>query len=57
MVLVINVNQWLDRPNVRSVVINTKAPEGVPTDRWIEVDLYEQTLSVYDKNELVFAAR
>ena len=52
----INFNQWLDRPNVRQVVVNTKTPEGVQTNRWIEVNLYEQTLSVYDANELIFSA-
>jgi len=52
----INFNQWLDRPNVRQVVINTQRPPGVSVDRWIEVNLYEQTLSVYEDQELVFSA-
>jgi lipoprotein-anchoring transpeptidase ErfK/SrfK len=52
----INFNQWLDRPNVRQVEINTQIPEGVKANRWIEINLYEQTMAVYDEQELVFAA-
>ena len=52
----IGFNQWLDRPNVRQVDINTATPEGVLTDRWLDINLYEQTLAVYENHELVFAA-
>jgi lipoprotein-anchoring transpeptidase ErfK/SrfK len=52
----INFNQWLDRPNVRQVDINTQIPEGVSTERWIDINLYEQTMAVYENQELVFAA-
>jgi lipoprotein-anchoring transpeptidase ErfK/SrfK len=31
------------------------APAGVTGNRWIEVNLEQQTLSVYDNNRLVFA--
>ena len=51
----VGINEWLERKSVRKVTINTVAPPGVTGDRWIEVNLYEQTLSVYDKNQLVFA--
>ena len=36
--------------------INTTPPKGVTNNRWIEVNLYNQTLSVYDQGQLVFAA-
>jgi hypothetical protein len=52
----VGFNQWLDRPNVRQVDISTETPQGVLTDRWIEVNLYEQTLTVYENHELKFAA-
>ena len=51
----IGPNQWVEARKVAQVVINTTPPEGVTTDRWIEVNLAEQTLSVYDNRELVFA--
>jgi lipoprotein-anchoring transpeptidase ErfK/SrfK len=40
---------------VARVVPNASPPEGAATARWIEVDLSEQTLAVYDNYQLVFA--
>jgi hypothetical protein len=37
------------------VIPNTTPPEGVTSGRWIEINLFEQTLAVYDQNKLVFA--
>jgi hypothetical protein len=37
------------------VIPNTSPPENVQNGRWIEVNLGEQTLSVYDNHELIFA--
>jgi len=51
----IGPNQWVEARKVAQVVINIIPPEGVTTNRWIEVNLAEQTLSVYDNRELVFA--
>ncbi|HEY9078041.1 MAG TPA: L,D-transpeptidase [Anaerolineaceae bacterium] len=51
----INLDQWVERRAIRQVMINIKPPEGVDNNRWIEVNLYEQTLSVYDHGQLVFA--
>lgn len=51
----IGPNQWVEARKVAQVVINTTPPEGVTTNRWIDVNLAEQTLSVYDNRELVFA--
>ncbi len=48
-------NQWLDRIHFRAAIFKTTPPEGVPTDRWIEMDLYEQVMMVYEKNKLVYA--
>jgi L,D-transpeptidase catalytic domain len=48
-------NEWLNAVNVRRVDPHTDAPKGVTGNRWIEVNLAEQTVSVYDKNRLIFA--
>ena len=37
------------------VTPNTAPPEGVTGNRWIEVNLEEQSLAVYENNRLVFA--
>jgi lipoprotein-anchoring transpeptidase ErfK/SrfK len=51
----IGPGQWVDDANIARVMINATPPQGVTNDRWIEVNLMEQTLSVYDKKRLVFA--
>ncbi|MDP2994844.1 MAG: L,D-transpeptidase [Anaerolineales bacterium] len=48
-------NEWVDSRQVARVDPHTAAPKGVTDHRWIEVDLFEQTISVYDNNQLVFA--
>jgi lipoprotein-anchoring transpeptidase ErfK/SrfK len=48
-------DEWLPQKVVARVIPNTTPPEGVPGDRWIEVNLFEQTLAVYDQGELAFA--
>jgi hypothetical protein len=48
-------NEWVDSREVARVNPHTAAPEGVTDTRWIEVDLFEQTISVYDNHQLVFA--
>jgi hypothetical protein len=37
------------------VIPNTTPPEGVDNGRWIEVNLNDQTISVYDNSQLAFA--
>ncbi len=51
----IGPDQWLEARKVAQVNINTNPPEGVTTGRWIDVDLSEQTLAVYENSRLVFA--
>lgn len=46
---------WMERRYIRQVRINTTPPQGVEGSRWIEVNLYDQVVSVYDNNQLVFA--
>jgi hypothetical protein len=47
--------QWVEARIMAMVTPNPTPPDGVTTGRWIEVDLAEQTLTVYDNHELVFA--
>jgi len=51
----IGPNQWVEARKVAQVIIDATPPEGVTNNRWIEVNLAEQTLSVYDNYELAFA--
>ncbi len=48
-------DEWLPDNVVARVIPDTTPPEGVEGGRWIEVNLYEQTLAVYDDYEMVFA--
>jgi lipoprotein-anchoring transpeptidase ErfK/SrfK len=51
----IGPDQWVEARKVAQVVINTTPPEGVTSDRWIDVNLAEQSLAVYDNYQLVYA--
>lgn len=51
----IGPEEWAPAKFVARVKPNTTPPEGVSGDRWIEVNLFDQTLAVYDRRELVFA--
>jgi hypothetical protein len=46
---------WIDSRNAALVYPVHKAPKGVDNGRWIEINLYEQTVSVYENNQLVYA--
>jgi hypothetical protein len=52
----IGPDEWVEGPKVARVTPNTVPPDGVTNNRWIEVNLQEQILSVYDQGRLVFAA-
>lgn len=47
--------EWVDSRQVARVDPSTSVPNGVTGGRWIEVNLYEQTVTVYDQDRLVFA--
>lgn len=51
----IGPGQWLEGRKVARIIINTTPPQGVTTNRWIDVDLAEQTLAVYENDQLIFA--
>lgn len=46
---------WLNSTQMRLVYPNTTPPEDVDNGRWIEINLEEQTIAVYDDSQLVFA--
>ncbi|MDO9086559.1 MAG: L,D-transpeptidase [Anaerolineaceae bacterium] len=52
----IGIDEWVERRKIRQFVINPIPPDGVDNNRWIEINLYEQTLGIYDNGKLVFAA-
>lgn len=47
--------QWVEGRKVGRVIPHAVPPEGVTNDRWIEVNLEQQTLAVYDHRRMVFA--
>ncbi len=52
----IGVDQWVEARKVAQVVVNTTPPDGSNNaKRWIDVNLAEQTLAVYDNDQLVYA--
>ena len=51
----IGPGQWVEGRKVARVIPNTTPPDGVTTGRWIDVDLAEQTLAVYESQRLIFS--
>lgn len=51
----IGLDQWVEGRKVARVIPNTAPQPGIDTNRWIDVDLVEQTLAVYENNQLVYA--
>ena len=53
--LMIGPNEWVDKVKTALVYPVDSPPDGVSNGRWIEINLLEQTLSVYQDNRLIFA--
>ncbi|MCJ7703090.1 MAG: L,D-transpeptidase, partial [Anaerolineales bacterium] len=51
----VGADEWVHQNVIARVIPNATPPEGASGNRWIEVNLFEQTITVYDQNELVFA--
>lgn len=51
----IGPDEWLPGKFVARVLPNPTPPAGVTADRWIEVNLFDQTLAVYDQRRMVYA--
>ena len=48
-------SEWLEAVNISQVAPHTSPPPGVIGSRWIEVNLAEQTVTVYQNDQLIFA--
>jgi len=48
-------DEWVIQRAIAKVTPRSGPPEGMTWDRWIEVNLYEQTIVVYEDRELVFS--
>lgn len=51
----IGPGEWVEARKVAIVTPKETSPEGISGNRWIDVDLAEQTLAVYENGEIVFA--
>jgi L,D-transpeptidase catalytic domain len=51
----IGPDEWVLGRDIAEVVPNTTPPNGVTNGRWIDVNLAEQTLAVYDNSQLIYA--
>ena len=51
----IGPNEWVNSLKARRVHFNPIPPETIYTERWITINLFEQTLVVYDQGQLLFA--
>lgn len=48
-------DEWVDQRLIGRVIPDTTPPEGITNERWIAIDLFEQTLMVYEYGQLIFA--
>lgn len=48
-------DEWVPGKYIARVIPNTTPPEGMTGNRWIEVNLFEQTLAAYENYRMVFA--
>jgi hypothetical protein len=51
----IGLGKWVERRYIRVVSPRVSPPEGIENGRWIEINLFEQTLTVYEDSRLMFA--
>jgi len=48
--------EWIEQRQIAVVQPDIEKPEEIQGDRWISVNLYEQTIAAYEHDELVFAS-
>ena len=51
----VGLGRWVEERYIRVVDVKAEKPQGVDNERWIVVNLLQQTLTVYDEGKLVFA--
>ena len=49
-------DEWIEGRQVSRVIPNQVPPDGIDGERWIEINLAEQTIAVYEDRQLVFAS-
>jgi hypothetical protein len=47
---------WLNSLQMRLVIPAAQPPDGVDSDRWIDINLEQQSIAVYEGGQLVFAS-
>jgi len=53
--LMIGPNEWINHRSLSRVIPNYEKPLGVESDRWIEINLYEQVMLVHEGDRIVYA--
>jgi len=53
--LKIGHDEWINHRSLSRVIPNTEKPAGVESDRWIEINLYEQVMLVHEGDRIVYA--
>jgi len=48
-------DQWIEQENVSRVDVDPPPPEVGPGEKWIEIDLFEQTVAAYQGERMVYA--
>ena len=51
----ISPEEWVNSQKARVVTLRPTPPEGVQANRWIELDLFQQTIMAYEDGQLLFA--
>jgi hypothetical protein len=51
----IGANQWIKQTYLGIVAVSPRPAEVGPGDKWVEIDLYEQTLTAYQGDQMVYA--
>lgn len=52
----IGPDEWVEQKLVALVYPEITRPAEIPADRWIAVNLFEQTITVYENDEIIFAS-
>jgi len=53
--VMIKPGEWIEDRLIAKVIPSVAPPGNIDSDRWIDINLYEQTITVYDQNRMVFA--
>ncbi len=48
-------DEWVEQRLLGQVLPSSDPPQGVDNGRWIEINLFEQTISVYERGQMVYA--